>query len=107
MQFPARFLSVTAPCASRGANAPKILSKKDKAGGGKGQSSQKNKKKGEETKKKRKARTTYKQYDMKDAEMFSLCDAMRYVFPMMVLMDSSNEVPGSSGLLKWDKNQPL
>lgn len=40
--------------------------------------SQKNKKKGAEVKKK-KARTTYKQYDMKDAEQFSLCDAMRYV----------------------------
>jgi large subunit ribosomal protein L1 len=41
----------------------------------------KNKKKGEEPKKKKKQRTTYKLYDMKDAEMFSLCDAMRYVFP--------------------------
>ena len=40
--------------------------------------SQKNKKKGAEVKKK-KARTTYKQYDMKDAEQFSLCDAMRYL----------------------------
>ena len=39
---------------------------------------QKNKKK-DAPQKKRKARTTYKTYDLKDAEMFSLCDAMRFV----------------------------
>jgi len=44
-----------------------------------GQNPQKNKKKGESTKKKRKPRTSYVQYDLKDAEMFSLCDAMRYI----------------------------
>lgn len=36
-------------------------------------------KKKEADKKKRKPRTTYKQYDMKDTEQFSLCDAMRFV----------------------------
>jgi len=36
------------------------------------------KKKGETTKNKRKARSTYIQYDMRDCEQFSLCDAMRY-----------------------------
>ena len=41
-------------------------------------STQKYKKKGESTKKKKKARTTYKQYDIKDAETFYLLDAMRY-----------------------------
>lgn len=76
----ARFLSTTAPLAARGANASKILSKQDKAKLGKSSSNpQKNKKKGEETKKKKKARTTYKQYDPKELEQFSLCDAMRYV----------------------------
>jgi len=71
----ARFLSTTA-----GKFAPKILSKKDKAGlAGKGMNPMKNKKKGEETKKKKKVRTVYKQYDLKDADMFSLCDAMRCV----------------------------
>jgi len=29
--------------------------------------------------KKRKARTSYRQYDLKDAEQFSLCDAIRYI----------------------------
>jgi large subunit ribosomal protein L1 len=60
---------------------PKILSKKEKAGAApKGQNPQKNKKK-DAPQKKRKARTMYKTYDLKDAEMFSLCDAMRYVSP--------------------------
>jgi hypothetical protein len=35
-------------------------------------------KKGEASKKKKKTRTTYLQYDLKDAEQFALCDAMRY-----------------------------
>jgi len=39
---------------------------------------QKNKTKGVVEKKKKKGRTTYLQYDMKDSEQFSLCDAMRY-----------------------------
>lgn len=45
---------------------------------GSSQSTQKNKKKGEAPKKKKKLRTTYKEYDMRDAEQFSLCDAMRF-----------------------------
>jgi hypothetical protein len=49
----------------------------------KGQNPQKNKKKGEITKKKKKLRTTYVEYDLKDAEQFSLCDAMRYVYTHM------------------------
>jgi large subunit ribosomal protein L1 len=58
---------------------PKIQSKKEKAGVvSKGHNPQKNKKK-DAPQKKRKARTMYKTYDLKDAEMFSLCDAMRYV----------------------------
>lgn len=40
---------------------------------------QKNKKKGESGKKKKKGRTVFKQYDMKLADQYSLCDAMRYV----------------------------
>lgn len=76
-------MSTTVPLASGGRYVPKLLSKKEKAGQvslAKGQNPQKNKKKGEETKKKkRKARTMYRTFDMKDAEMFSLCDAMRYV----------------------------
>lgn len=50
-----------------------------KSVGTKGQNPQKNKKKGEAPKKKKKARTSYKQYDDKDAESFYLLDAMRYV----------------------------
>jgi hypothetical protein len=70
-----RFLSTTAAC-----RAPKILSKKEKAGiASKGQNPQKNKKKDDGGRKKKKARTTFKTYDSKDAEMFSLCDAMRFV----------------------------
>ncbi|KAG4411498.1 hypothetical protein IFR04_015372 [Cadophora malorum] len=76
----ARFLSTTAVLAARGPNAAKILSKGDKAKLKTGSSNpQKNKKKGEETKKKKKARTTYIQYDQRDADQFSLCDAMRYI----------------------------
>lgn len=51
---------------------------KPNKGAARGQNPQKNKKKGEATKKKRKPRTAYVQYDLKDAEQFSLCDAMRY-----------------------------
>jgi large subunit ribosomal protein L1 len=62
---------------------PKIQSKKEKAGVvSKGHNPQKNKKK-DAPQKKRKARTMYKTYDLKDAEMFSLCDAMRYVSPLV------------------------
>lgn len=60
---------------------PKIVSKKENSTKLNKSSSnpQKNKKKSDETKKKKKARTTYLQYDMRDADQFSLCDAMRYV----------------------------
>jgi len=58
----------------------RILSKKEKAGILTGPVKKKsNKKKGEKEQKKRKPRTTYRQYDLKDAEQFSLCDAMRYI----------------------------
>ncbi|KAL8697260.1 MAG: hypothetical protein Q9201_007213 [Fulgogasparrea decipioides] len=33
----------------------------------------------DQPKKKKKARITFKEYDLKDAEQFSLCDAMRYI----------------------------
>jgi hypothetical protein len=39
----------------------------------------KHKAKGEKEKKKKKSSTDFKQYDMKHAEQFSLCDAMRLV----------------------------
>ena len=55
--------------------APYATAKNNSA---RGQNPQKNKKKGEASKKKRKPKTTYTQYDLKDAEQFSLCDAMRY-----------------------------
>jgi hypothetical protein len=45
----------------------------------KSQNAQKYAKKSETTTKKRKVRTSYIQYDLKDAEQLSLCDAMRYV----------------------------
>lgn len=73
---PARFLSSTAPRAG----AKKILSKKDKdkASGAQAAPKYAKKKKAEQQKNKKKASTSYKQYDLKDAEQFSLCDAMRY-----------------------------
>ncbi|KAI9725032.1 MAG: hypothetical protein M1812_000308 [Candelaria pacifica] len=43
-----------------------------------GENPQKYKKK-DVGKKKRKAKTTFTQYDLRDAEQFSLCDAMRYI----------------------------
>lgn len=55
-----------------------LASKKDKPVG-KPVPSKYKKKKGEESGKKKKPRTAYRQYDMRDAEMFTLCDAMRYV----------------------------
>lgn len=59
---------------------PKIASKKEK--GGSSQANAMKHKKKDDGKKKRKPRTTYRQYDLKDAEQFSLCEAMRYVqFP--------------------------
>lgn len=78
----ARFLSSTAALAK---GAPKRIEPKDKPIGSKGQNPQKNKKKGVAETKKRKARTTYIQYDLRDAEKFSLCDAMRYVYILMGL----------------------
>lgn len=35
-------------------------------------------------KKKRKARSTFRQYDLKKMEQFSLCDAMRYTLPLLL-----------------------
>jgi large subunit ribosomal protein L1 len=55
------------------------MSKKEKSVATGGGNPQKNKKKGAAETKKRKARTTYIEYDLRDAEKFSLCDAMRYV----------------------------
>ncbi|KAL2059850.1 hypothetical protein VTL71DRAFT_10005 [Oculimacula yallundae] len=73
----ARFLSTTSPLALRGAkaNSKPVVAKKGSASS----NPQKNKKKGDETKKKKKARTTFIQYDQRDADQFSLCDAMRYI----------------------------
>lgn len=48
-------------------------------GAAKGSNPQKKNKKDDTTKKKRKPRTTYVQYDQRDLEQFSLCDAMRYI----------------------------
>lgn len=41
-------------------------------------------------KKKRKPRTTFIQYDIKDADQFALCDAMRYVQRILVRVLLSN-----------------
>ncbi|CZS94231.1 probable 50S ribosomal protein L1 [Rhynchosporium agropyri] len=72
----ARYLSTTTPLELRGPKAnSKVVVVKGKATS----NPQKNKKKGEEGKKKKKARTTYIQYDPRDADQFSLCDAMRYI----------------------------
>ncbi|MCJ1365908.1 mitochondrial 54S ribosomal protein mrpl1 [Acarospora aff. strigata] len=54
-----------------------LPSLKVRAASGSSQSSQKFKKK--EAPKKRKPRNTFKQYDLKDADQFALCDAMRYI----------------------------
>ena len=94
----ARFLSTTAACASRGRVTPKILSKKEKAGlAPKGQNPQKYKKKDDGGKKKRRARTAYKTYDMQDAEMFSLCDAMRFVPLLFLCCSEDGDEDGSNG----------
>jgi hypothetical protein len=53
-----------------------------------GQNPQKNKKKGEASKKKRKPKTTYTQYDLKDTEQFSLCDAMRYAEERLNILEA-------------------
>ena len=58
-----------------------LPSLKVRAASGSSQSSQKFKKK--EAPKKRKPRNTFKQYDLKDADQFALCDAMRYVSPTL------------------------
>ena len=72
----ARYLSSTAPL-SKGFK-PALVSKKERTVASR-TNPQKNKKKGVAETKKRKARTTYIQYDLRDADKFSLCDAMRYV----------------------------
>jgi large subunit ribosomal protein L1 len=40
-----------------------------------------------EKKKKKKPRTTFKTWDMKDAEQFALCDAVRYVIILCRIID--------------------
>jgi large subunit ribosomal protein L1 len=75
-----RLLSTTVPRAAKKEKPPPP---------GKGQNPQKNKKKGVEAKKKKKTSSEYTQYDMNKAEMFSLCDAMRYVFPTEAFSDES------------------
>jgi large subunit ribosomal protein L1 len=92
-----RFLSTTVPCAA----------KKEKPPPGKGQNPQKNKKKGVEAKKKKKTSSEYIQYDMNKAEMFSLCDAMRYIFRAEAFLGESNAAVGIFGPSKWDRNQRL
>jgi hypothetical protein len=93
-----RFLSTTVPRAA----------KKEKPPPGKGRNPQKNKKKGvEATKKKKKTSSEYIQYDMNKAEMFSLCDAMRYVFRAEAFLSESNAAVGIFGPSKWDRNQRL
>ncbi|TGO26534.1 hypothetical protein BPAE_0057g00100 [Botrytis paeoniae] len=56
----------------------RILSKKEKSGALTGPTKSFSKRKTTE-KKKKKPRTTYRQYDPKDAETFTLCEAMRYL----------------------------
>jgi large subunit ribosomal protein L1 len=92
-----RFLSTTAPRAA----------KKEKPPPSKRQNPQKNKKKSVETKKKKKASSEYKQYDMNNAEMFSLCDAMRYVLPAEASLGEPNTAVGIFGPSKWVRNQQL
>ena len=70
-------MSSTAPLAK--GSPGRIESKKDKPVSTGGGNPQKNKKKGVAATKKKKVRTSYIQYDLRDAEKFSLCDAMRYV----------------------------
>ncbi|RFU35309.1 hypothetical protein B7463_g1064, partial [Scytalidium lignicola] len=60
-------------------SARKIVSKKTTPTSTKNYNPQKNKKKGDAGKKKKKLSTMYKQYDLKDMDQFSLCDAMRYI----------------------------
>ncbi|PMD53107.1 ribosomal protein L1 [Hyaloscypha bicolor E] len=104
---PARLLSTTAACASRGSFVPKILSKKEKAGTvSKSQNPQKNKKK-DAPQKKRKARTAYKTYDLKDAEMFSLCDAMRYIRAFEVGRSPTSVKYEMAIKLRSQKNGPV
>jgi hypothetical protein len=93
-----RFLNTTAPRAAK---------KEKPAPPSKGQNPQKNKKKGVEAKKKKKTSSEYIQYDMNKAEMFSLCDAMRYVFPAQAFWGESNTAVDISGPSKWDRNQRL
>ncbi|KAF7946469.1 hypothetical protein EAE96_009467 [Botrytis aclada] len=56
----------------------RILSKKEKSGALTGPTKSFSKRKTTE-KKKKKPRTSYRQYDPKDAETFTLCEAMRYL----------------------------
>ncbi|KAI9675849.1 MAG: mitochondrial 54S ribosomal protein mrpl1 [Trizodia sp. TS-e1964] len=49
------------------------------ASGPGGANAQKYKKKDSSKKKKKKSKSTFTQYDLKDAQQFSLCDAMRYI----------------------------
>jgi large subunit ribosomal protein L1 len=93
-----RFLSTTVPRAAKKEKPPPP---------GKGQNPQKNKKKGIEAKKKKKTSSEYTQYDMNKAEMFSLCDAMRYVFLAEAFSHESNAKVGIFGPSKWDRNQRL
>lgn len=74
---PAAFLAPIIQVRHKGF-AGKIISKKEKPPTGPKTQVMKFKKKNAD-KKKKKPRTTYRQYDVKDIEQFSLLDAMRYV----------------------------
>jgi large subunit ribosomal protein L1 len=80
LRLPATFLGTTTQV-RYGSSKQRILSKAEKAGLVKKPATgntMKSKKK-EDSKKKRKPRTTYRQYNLKDTDQYSLCEAMRYV----------------------------
>ncbi|KAG9244706.1 ribosomal protein L1-like protein [Calycina marina] len=68
---------------------------------------QKNKQKGVVEKKKKKGRTTYLQYDQKDSEQFSLCDAMRYIRAFEVGQKPTSVKYDVAVKLKSLKNGPV
>ncbi|KAK2623995.1 hypothetical protein QTJ16_006629 [Diplocarpon rosae] len=103
----ARSLSTTAPLAGNTFVKTKPKNPPEKAKGS-GQNPQKNKKKGEDSKKKKKkSSTSYRQYDLKDLELFSLCDAMRYIRAFEVGQKPTSVKYEMALKLKSLKNGPI
>jgi hypothetical protein len=58
----------------------------------------------EKAKKRKKKHTMYKQYDLREAEQFTLCDAIRFVLELGLEVCSANDRIDTFELSKWENH---